>query len=106
MISSLIGVLLIVIIVVLNLLKSVVDGVNRIIIVGETSYMCTSYYVHIICFVFQYYIYYYVLTNNLFFMYILLIIYWIAKNVRLPIGMNIRQHANASAKTAKNGMKT
>jgi len=35
MISSLIGVLLIAIIVVLNLLKSVVDGVNRIIIVGE-----------------------------------------------------------------------
>lgn len=35
MISSLIGVLLIVIIVALKLLKNVVDGVIRIIIVGE-----------------------------------------------------------------------
>lgn len=49
MISSLIGVLLIVTIVVLNLPKSVVDDVTRIIIVGEL--MCVVLfisYVHII----------------------------------------------------------
>ena len=96
MISSLIGVLLIVIIVVLKLLKNVVDGVIRIIIVGEFD-------VYVIC---NYIIYYSIVLSNLFFHAIYCQInMYTAKNVRQQIGKNIRQHANALARTAKNGMK-